>query len=525
MITQEQALRERTRSLALSGSIWSDKVVEKQRPLVRQLSLNANGVDHATDLLGTGLHLADGGPQIRGTRSWAFAVQDLKWASPGRWGYVSSSPAEDNPGGSTFSLNIANMLAPEVVDNPVSGEPLPFLQKDGLVMILPPGGSSESISSDGFLYSPDVLLYSPDIPYYEGTTGIGMTIPPESYLAVVYSNELPFLVVQDDMLLLLSDHPASVVRASESAWFLKLPAGILILALETEIGDLVEGTSYFQVDGWLVLRHDPYQLWPDGIAHATATMRAPDSPKHYPLKTDRSKAPGRWVANYKRQSQSPGSFIRALAEVAGLPIYEEDDQILQIEPAGTGFRYHTVAGNAYVLPGPPAYEVGAFLEKGDYPRRLLDLRCLALQGIDWWDGRSWYDQGIEISMIRPGFQGFYIGHVIALAESYADPVDGRLRARIGFNHDLAEEERFWTWQASMERYLGTETFARDVLGFTAAGDSKWVNPLQVYAKIYGPWLWVVESPLARYHSGIWKEIRDFAEREKPSGAIVACLIT
>jgi hypothetical protein len=502
-ITQEQALLERTRSLSLSGSIWSDKVVEKQRPLVRQLSLNAIGVDQGTDLLGTGQHLAAGGPQIRGTRSWAFVEQDIKWASPGRWGYIThQAPVAGELPDYIFRLNQVNMLTPEVVEN-MTGEPLPFIQRDGLISILPPGAASSSTSPDGF-------LYSPDIPYYSGTANIGSAVFQSKFLAVNYENEEQFLIVNEDYLVQLSDSDSYVVRSLESAWFLKLPAGILVLALETEIGDLTEGTSYFQVDGWLVLRHDPYQLWPDGIAHATTTLRAPDSSKHFVLKTDRSKAPGRWVANYKRQSQSPGAFVRALAEVAGLPIYEEDDRIMTIEPAGTGHRYHTVSGNAFLLPG-------------DYPRALLDLRCQALYGDKWWLDRPWAALGIHINFVRPGFYDFYINDVATVAESYEDPVNGALRAKIHFNQDIEEEERYWAWQAGVERYLDNELFARDILGFTAAGDYRWVNPLEVYAKIYSPWLWVVESPLVRYHSGIWKEVQDFIAREKPSGAVVASL--
>ncbi len=515
MITQEQALLARTRSLALSGSIWSDKVVEKQRPLVRQLSLHSIGVDQATDILGAGMHLSDGGPQIRGTRSWPFLISDIKWASPGRWGYVTSSAPVNGSDDYTFRLQLDNMLAKEIVTNP-SGEPLPFLQDEGLVIILPPGATSSATSPDGF-------LYSPDIPYYTGTTGIGAPVLAEKFLAVDAGagDGDEFLIVNKDFYLLLSEGTAVVIRSPESAWFLKMPPGILVLALETELGDLVEGTSYFQVDGWLVLRHDPYALWPDGIAHATTTMRAPDSSKHYVLKTDRSKAPGRWVANYKRQSQSPGSFIRALAEVAGLPIFEEDDQVISIESAGTGHRYHTLAGNAFVLPGPVAYREGDFLEAGDYPRNVIDLRCQAFQGPNWWAYRPWVSDGIPIELLRPGFYGFHITDTLTIAESYADPVNGGLRAKIHFNQDYEEEERYWTWIAAMERRMGTEQFARDILGFTAAGDYKWIVPLAIYTKVLGPWLWVVESTLARHHSGIAKEVEDFIAREKPSGAIVA----
>jgi hypothetical protein len=88
MPTQQQQLRERTRSLSHSGAIWSDKLIEAQRPLVRQLSLNAIGLDQATDLLAAGLYLAEGNSAIGGSYSWAFTVGDIKAVSPGRWGYT-----------------------------------------------------------------------------------------------------------------------------------------------------------------------------------------------------------------------------------------------------------------------------------------------------------------------------------------------------------------------------------------------------------------------------------------------------
>jgi hypothetical protein len=282
----------------------------------------------------------------------------------------------------------------------------------------------------------------------------------------------------------------------------------------------MEGTAFHQVDGWLILRHDPHLLWPDGIAHATAVMRAPDGPKHFALKTDRAQTAGRWVANYKRQSQSPGAFIRALAEVAGLPVFEEDDQVCGVDPAAGGFRYHTATGRAFVLPGAQIYTPGALLTAGDFPREILDIRCQGLQGVDWWEGRTWNSTGIDISFFRPGFTGIAVNNTLAFAESYSD-TDGALRGRIRFNQDFDEEERYWVWQAVIERRLGVETFAKDILGFSAPGDSTWVRPLALYARALGPWFWVVESSLPRYHSGIWKEVLDFIAREKPSGAIVA----
>jgi hypothetical protein len=520
MVIQEQALKERTKSLVHAGAVWSDRIVEGQRDFIRQLSLAAIGVDQATDLLGIGLNIAEGGQQIRGAYSWPFLASDVKAASPDRWGYVTRFLQENEVPANGFQLKVTIIHEAESVSN-TSGDILPFVQDNGMVTLLPPGTDSTTVPVEGYAEVSDQAHYS-------GTSGIGVVVGAPSYLGITEEDENePFLVLggSEDYTRMLSEGTVAVTRSPQAAWFLRLPQGTLPLALETRLGDLVAGAAFHTVEGWLILCQDPYLLWPDGIAHATNVLRAPDGPKHFALKTDRSKASGKWVANYKRQSQSPGSFLKALAEVAGLPIFEEDDQVLAVEACASGFRYHTLNGAAFLLPGPAAYVVGDFLVKGEFPRSLMDLRCQPLQGDQWWDGRAWLTEGIDISLIRPGFSGFYVGPALTLAEAYEDPVDGSLRARLMFNHDEEEEARYWTWQAAMERRAGTESFARDHLGFNHPGEAKWVNPLQIYAGILGPWLWVVESPLPNFNQRIWREVEDFIAREKPAGLIVVTATT
>jgi hypothetical protein len=209
-----------------------------------------------------------------------------------------------------------------------------------------------------------------------------------------------------------------------------------------------------------------------------------------------------------------------VAELAGIHVFESDGVVRRILTSTGKWVHQMEDGRTFTLPGDGGYQPGSRVYAGEIAGAMVAARHRSLQGENWWYNRPWGAAGIAIEKLRPGFSGFSIRDEPRNAD--CGLVAGALRARIFFGQDAYLENIYWTWQAACETRTGVETFARDVLGFTAAG-SKSVNPLGVWAGMLGPWLTVLESPLHRYDPGLWQEMLDFIEREKPAGSLVLLL--
>ncbi len=375
------------------------------------------------------------------------------------------------------------------------GEDFPLVTSEGYVFVIPAGG----------------------IQLGDQITGL---------LVIQHDDEDCMLLIDNGFPIGIESHlheAATVTVCRETVWFLRAPENHEPIALETARGELLEGTGFRASGGWIILRDNPWELWPDGIAHATACRWNPSCSRHRALRTDRMKTSGHHVALYKRGSQSTTHFIKAIAETAGIPVFERDGVVARIFRSTVGWVHHLTDGSRFVLPGDGGYQPGSQIHEGGIGGELVALRSRRTHGEDWWRSRLWSQTGIDISVFRPGFTGFRIRDETIPAISYEDPEGGGLRARVQFSQDPVEEDRYWAWQAATERHLGNEVFARDVLGFDAPDQMKQVNPMDVWSRMLGDWLMVIETTMQRYNPAAFLEIRDFVDREKPAGIIVAIL--
>lgn len=479
------AVRDRATSLRHSGPVWRERVAPAQRDFIRQLSLAAASSDLRTNLAAAGDWLR-GQPAVRGSISATFTHEDVRLVGPGYWGYTAPRPGGSAP---------RHLFDTELQDLRASTD-MPFLLDDGRVLVVSVGST---------------LLTSGDA---------------EVFILTVFSDGEEWVLTDTEGTALLVTDAESVFQLSrETAWFLRLPPDLEPLALETALGDFLEGAAFSCHNGWLLLRESPWVLWPDGVMHATSARWTPPCVRHRALRTDLMRTSGRHVANYKRAEQSAPAFLRAMAEVATIPVFVNDTVIESVVPGRRGVVHHCADGSRFALPRASGYVSGSVLHAGDVAGGLLQLRHESLQGAFWWQARPWGALGIPISAVRPGFSGFSLRDTWVDANAYLDPVGGGLRARVIFGQDPEEEARFWAWQAKTERQLGTEHFARVVLGFTAAGQGKLINPLELWAGMLGSWLFVVEDYTQNAYADHIKEMRDFITREKPAGSLVFVAIS
>lgn len=482
---QDKVLRDLTRSLAKSGSTWGARIKPEQRDLVRTLSHMQDNGDSRLWLSSAANWMATGYPGARGRFRWNYKAADVRVFGPGRWGYrVTSYPAEG--GVKRWStVDLSGYDAEYHVND--GGEEAIVVSEEGCVIRLAPGYYADSDLGDGLLVV---------------DTGGG-----ESFLIVNGS----YLEIEEP-----SDG-IEVVQSLESVWLFRIAPDIRPVALDTTEGILFEGPGFRWTPGYLLLRHNPSRLWPDGIAQVLDHEWLPACPRHHALRTDTMRGPGNLVADYLRHTQDTGSLLKACAEVAGLRVFDGDLVIQWIDHHCGTTRHYLSDNTSFDLKGPSPYSNGSVVHEGEVAGNRLALRCRRKQGEAWFANRPWGVGGFDSSLVWPAFPGLKIRDEFLSAESYDD--GGATRARIVFNQDSTLEEALWAWQASCERRTGTN-WALDVFGFTAPGQNKTVNPLEVLLGIAGSWALAVEGDLALHDEPAWKEVLDFLDREKPAGSLL-----
>lgn len=420
MAENSQQIEDVTKSLRYCGRIWSDRLVEEQKPLARQI---ASLFPRAADLVVQAGEHALGYSDCTALHVWTYLPEELQVQGPER------RPINELTGGTDR----------------------PFLTRAGWLAVIPAGNPA--------------------------------SVP--------------------------TDFPL----AEQTVWFLPRPPQLHPTLLISERGILCEGAGFRCLGAWLVFFENPRDLWPEGVIISRSRYVSP-SWKSTTLGADRLRSSGREITRYRRQTQNLRQFERALCEVAGLPLLETDGTVVHLEVTPDYSLHWLEDGRSFLLPGPSPYHVGSQVSAGS--GHILHLRHQALQGSDWWRGRPWTAAGIPLFVFRPGFFGVSIKDLMVPAISYEDTQGLRGRLVLG----CPEEEAFWEWQARQERRLapGSAGLA-EILGFTEPGQSSMVNALELFVRVYGPWLSVVETTLDLVDPQAFEAVKNFIERERPAGSL------
>ncbi len=340
--------------------------------------------------------------------------------------------------------------------------------------------------------------------------------------------------------------PEGLVLAEQTVWFMPAPEDHKPCALVSETMTLFDGSAFMSSGKWLVLFVNPLELWPDGVV-VSYGVRSKHSWKSSTLRADQLFTSGIEIAKYKRDSQNLKQFERALCEVAGLKILDEDGVVVRQETGNNLVIHWLEDGRNFTLPVYSPYIPGSVVEAGS--GHVLQLRHRDLQGTDWWRARSWGSTGLPVFAVRPGFYGFSFPD--KECPVLLDEDEAGLRAKLVVDQDLEAENLFWAWQAAQEKRMGVQTLAVDILGadadfmqplldsegnpiLSAGGNPLYVsedtsllthNALGLMATVCGSWLAVVETPLDAYNPRAFRELVDFISRERPAGVQVYCVGT
>ena len=451
-------VEEQSRPLTHAGQVWRERLNADQLPLARQMAALLNSVSTANAFYEAGAWL-DGREGVPQLYPWRMSSAEIQVQGPGYWGY-------DSEGQPRFGVPTLEDLS----------RARAYLTADGRII--------------------------------ETATGDPNTLPEDIELS------------------------------PQTVWFIPKPEEYRPVTLISPGQTLVEGTGFLCAGNWIMLYQNPLDLWPDLLVVSTA-IRTARSWKSTTLRANHLHTSGKELALYRRNSQNLKQFERALCELAGLRILEQDGLIVRQETGNNVVVHWLEDGRCFTLPVTSPYEPGSIVPAGS--GHILRLRHQQLQGDMWWQGRPWGAAGIPIFVFRPGFYGFSIRDELVSAYAHAEyaptaplTFEGDLitysgegivygtgpavlRGRLALMQDEDAEAAYWAWQAAQERRLGTQTFARDILGLTDEDPLNTVNALGVFASIYGPWLAVVETSLDAVHPVAFREIMDYISRERPSG--------
>ncbi len=488
---QDKVLKQRTGSLRISGEPWYTRIERSQRDFVRACSRAASGGEEEAFLLAvSGWLVGSGIPEfnIRHIQNTVIGwnPDNTVVVGPERWNWIRSSLKL--PDGSLVRFSRIGTYWEEGAGLFSSGETLILSDKDGCRIEVGPYGVI-NVEGDGS-------------PLMAGIAGNPPVATEEGYL-VTGSEPVPAVPLNLDTL-----------------WLVPVDDFLFPSSLRGKDGLLHEGEAFWSWPGLLVFRVDPFdQFGSKGFECAAGRMILPSS-RRTVAGIDARMSSGVRVARYKRYDQSPAFLERALAEIASIPIVEEDGYVVSIIPEGCEFSCVTDdAGRTYSMPSPLCPESpGSKIDAGDPLFHAIRRVSSRYPGHMWWRGRGWID-GIPASRLF-GYPGkdIFFNEGSVQAEGYADPEDGKTRVRIF--PDGAEREdvvAFWDWYASVERAQGVEALSERI--GVGPGKTVLVDALDIFLPPLEKWAVVYETTAWKIGDSTMNTLRGFVEENAPAGSM------
>ena len=382
----------------------------------------------------------------------------------------------------------------------------PFLWRNGDLGMVVAGTSDASLASGlrvngfrledlsysgagaafGFEASEYVVIPSEGVPFQDfpfdlEIAGMTLTLPP-SAISSETGNPRLFELIRHD------------------TWFVPCKGDPAFLL--TSRGVLTRGNGFRKVGEWMILFDDPEVLWPDRAVTAFGQDNLGDSPFASAAKVDLARGACRQVMTYLRSDQSTAQFERALAEIAGERILEDDDQVLKIYRQGDGYQYWLKDQGHLWLPGPPCYATGSTVPGGRGHR--IRVRSYRKDG-RFWEHPRWKKNGISSHAIWPHLPEFRM----------TNRTD-TLIWQDGVPQVLSDDpQAVEAWQR-----IATDQTLADLTSVGPGSPRQEVNLLDLVFTELRDRLLAIETDLHLWSPARWQLVRCWAERERPVGAVL-----
>jgi len=343
--------------------------------------------------------------------------------------------------------------------------------------------SYEGVPQTGSYFAKEFMLVPAKlVPFHEGTEFASVEVGGEEFLWVYQGQPISvrtflFEIIRHD------------------TWFVRCPRNKRPVSLLTARGPLYRNTGFIQVGNWIGVFEDPAELWPAGFVVAPCSQTNRPSFRSSALRADQFIGSGNHVAKYLRTDQGPRQFERALAELAGETILDEDQKVTRVTRIPGGFRYWTDRSHMD-LAGPALYQVGQTIPMGRGHR--IKVLC------HWLDGDFWNRLRLTTSS-RFFWPDLPAVNLDLLPRSL---VADETKAWFLLGQD--QEEQIWSKIGpDLKTAAGLE-----------AGQTMMISPLDFFVSLLKERLLWIQTDLPTVAPGTWHLVRAWAERERPAGSVL-----
>jgi hypothetical protein len=147
-------------------------------------------------------------------------------------------------------------------------------------------------------------------------------------------------------------------------WLIACDPALTVYRMQKPDGSwMYRGTEFRSEPGVLLLYTDPFTVWPGGRT-AVCGVRLDPNPYSYSLQVDGLYGPGTWVQTFYRNQQGLESFRRALAEAAGLVVWNGDGAVIERQARPVGYTYWTGTEERRAWYPHTALALGQAVERG-----------------------------------------------------------------------------------------------------------------------------------------------------------------
>lgn len=272
--------------------------------------------------------------------------------------------------------------------------------------------------------------------------------------------------------------------------------------LLTANGILTRGVGFHRVEGWMILFDDPFVLWPDRVVVAMGQRALETTPLSSAARTDITVGACKHAMTYLRTDQSASQFERALAEMAGERVLEQDDQVLKISKHRDGYYYWLKDQGEMWLPGPVCYDVGDQVPGGRGHR--IKVRSYWRDG-KFWEHPRWKKHSISSRALWPRLPEFTLTHRTDTVVFQGTPG----KTQVLSDDPVAIE----AWEI-----IAQDGTLQTLLGLNEIEDRKDVNVMDLVFWELRERLLAVETDLHHWAPARWHLTRNWAERERPIGS-------
>ena len=284
-------------------------------------------------------------------------------------------------------------------------------------------------------------------------------------------------------------------------YIVSVPHGFFPLIISGRDRHLHAGVDFETGSGYLVFHLPPHAILDSGLVICPLVNYKPEDGFDDYVRQGSNRRSNKFLAEYQRKSQSMLAFKRALAEYAGLHVFEAPDVVIRVSVRGNQTAYTMASSGVVIIDYPhDRLQVNDYVEYGQVLSNGLEVSLTH-------DGSGTSDREVILDGVLP-VNGLHFNpnYPVQLLSSGIDPSSGKEHLCPVFNGPVESMDALVLFQKEQE--LKTGNFLSDHYG-----DSLFVDFWDLIRNYYGSVSVLVSSGF--HNQAIAAKLHYFANKHKP----------